>query len=237
MFSEMLQKMLNSTGQAAAMQRAMQMNKYIDNFYKNQAVQNIQPPANPNVQSFEKVLSASQKVNFGSLLLNPESLKVKAELAKPAEDTDTTPANIKSITNTNIPIINNGYTTPSKNQLTNMISEISEKHGVDEKLVKALIRQESGFNPKAKSKAGAMGLMQLMPATAKGLGVTDAYNPVQNVDGGVRYLKSMLEKYNGNVILALAAYNAGPGAVDKYDGVPPYKETQNYVKNILANYL
>ena len=98
MFSEMLQKMLNSTGQAAAMQRAMQMNKYIDNFYKNQAVQNIQPPANPNVQSFEKVLSASQKVNFGSLLLNPESLKVKAELAKPAEDTDTTPANIKSIT-------------------------------------------------------------------------------------------------------------------------------------------
>ena len=233
----MLQKMLNSTGQAAAMQRAMQMNKYIDNFYKNQAVQNIQPPANPNVQSFEKVLSASQKVNFGSLLLNPESLKVKAELAKPAENTDTTPANIKSITNTNIPIINNGYTTPSKNQLMNMISEISEKHGVDEKLVKALIRQESGFNPKAKSKAGAMGLMQLMPATAKGLGVTDAYNPVQNVDGGVRYLKSMLEKYNGNVILALAAYNAGPGAVDKYDGVPPYKETQNYVKNILANYL
>ena len=171
------------------------------------------------------------------MLLNPESLKVKAELAKPAEDTDTTPANIKSITNTNIPIINNGYTTPSKNQLMNMISEISEKHGVDEKLVKALIRQESGFNPKAKSKAGAMGLMQLMPATAKGLGVTDAYNPVQNVDGGVRYLKSMLEKYNGNVILALAAYNAGPGAVDKYDGVPPYKETQNYVKNILANYL
>ena len=118
-----------------------------------------------------------------------------------------------------------------------MVNNVARKHGVDEKLVQAVIKQESGFNPKAKSKVGAMGLMQLMPATAKSLGVKDPYNPQQNVEGGVKYLKSMLKKYNGNVILALAAYNAGPNAVDKYSGVPPYKETQNYVKNILANYL
>ena len=125
----------------------------------------------------------------------------------------------------------------TREQLGNIVSNISAKYNVDEKLVNAVIRQESGFNPKAKSKAGAMGLMQLMPATAKGLGVKDPYNPVQNIEGGVKYLSNLLKKYNGNIVLALAAYNAGSGAVDTYSGVPPYKETQNYVKSILANYL
>lgn len=124
-----------------------------------------------------------------------------------------------------------------KEEIDRLIEEYSAKNNLDKDFVKSVVRHESGFNVNATSKCGAMGLMQLMPATAKGLGVTDPYNPVQNVEGGVKYLKSMLNKYNGNVILALAAYNAGPGAVDKYDGVPPYGETQNYVKSILANYL
>lgn len=117
-----------------------------------------------------------------------------------------------------------------------LIETFSNKYGVDGDFIKAIIKQESGFNPKATSKKGAMGLMQLMPATAKSLGVKDAYNPSENIEGGVKLISNLLKTYNNNSELALAAYNAGPGAVKKYGGIPPYKETQNYVKNIMANY-
>lgn len=118
-----------------------------------------------------------------------------------------------------------------------VINQLSNKHGVDANLVNALVKQESAFNPEAVSSAGAQGLMQLMPATAKGLGVTDPMDPVQNLDGGIRYLKAKLAEHNGNIPLALASYNAGSGAVKKYGGIPPYAETQQYVKRILSNYL
>ena len=124
----------------------------------------------------------------------------------------------------------------SGNKINELINEYSAKNGLDEDFVKALIKQESSFDVNAKSKAGAMGLMQLMPMTAKGLGVENAYDAEQNIAGGTKYLKSLLSKYDGNKEMALAAYNAGPTAVAKYGGIPPYMETQNYVKNVLNTY-
>ena len=117
-----------------------------------------------------------------------------------------------------------------------MIREASQKWNVDESLIRAVIKQESGFDPKATSWCGAQGMMQLMPETAAGLGVKDAYDPQQNIMGGARYLRSLLDRFDGNISKALAGYNAGPGAVEKAGGIPPYQETQNYVANVLDNY-
>ncbi|MBS4177395.1 lytic transglycosylase domain-containing protein [Lederbergia citrea] len=117
-----------------------------------------------------------------------------------------------------------------------VIQKASEVYKLPEKLIKAIIKHESNFNPGLVSHAGASGLMQLMPATARGLGVTDIFDPGQNVMAGSKYLRNMLDKYEGNLVLALAAYNAGPGNVDKYGGIPPFKETQSYVKKVTGTY-
>lgn len=114
--------------------------------------------------------------------------------------------------------------------------EAAERHQVDPALVRAVIQTESNWNPAAVSRKGALGLMQLIPTTAQRFGANDAFSPKQNVDAGVRYLKTLLERYNGNLDLALAAYNAGEGAVDRAHGVPAYRETRNYVQRVQEAY-
>ncbi len=115
------------------------------------------------------------------------------------------------------------------------ITAAASKHGVDPALLAGLVKQESNFNPNAGSPAGAQGLTQLMPATAASLGVTNVHDPVQALDGGAKYLRQQLDRFDGDVARALAAYNAGPGAVERFGGVPPYAETQEYVRRVQAN--
>lgn len=117
-----------------------------------------------------------------------------------------------------------------------LVREAAERHQVDPALVRAVIQTESNWNPSAVSRKGALGLMQLIPTTAQRFGANDAFSPKQNVDAGVRYLKTLLERYNGNLDLALAAYNAGEGAVDRAHGVPAYRETRNYVQRVQEAY-
>ncbi len=124
--------------------------------------------------------------------------------------------------------------TVSTPSLTEMIRGAAERHGVPEQLISAVIRVESGFNARAVSRTGARGLMQLMPQTAAILGVRDSFDPVENIDGGVRHLRGLLERFGNDLPRVLAAYNAGEGAVNTYGGVPPYPETQSYVGRILS---
>lgn len=221
MFSEMIQGLLSSGGQANAMKRYQQVTNYINGVpakgEQTPKTSDIQLPNASSIQSFDKVLQSTAKAQFGTLLKNRGISSVDASI----------------YTNPNV----NFNKRATRDEIISMIDDTSAKYGVDAKLIKALVKQESGFNPTAKSKAGALGLMQLMPSTAKGLGVKDPLDAKQNVEGGVKYVKSLLNRFDGNIILALAAYNAGPNAVKKYNGIPPYKETQNYVKSILKNYL
>lgn len=121
-------------------------------------------------------------------------------------------------------------------QIDALVQSNSATWGVDPDLIRAVMANESGFNANATSSAGAQGLMQLMPETAASLGVTNPYDPEQNVWGGTRYLRSMLDRFGGDVTKAVAAYNAGPNAVESHNGVPPYAETQSYVENVLNSY-
>ncbi len=124
----------------------------------------------------------------------------------------------------------------SRWELTRKAERIANEENLDARLVKALIEVESGFNPRAVSHKGALGLMQLMPSTARRLGVGDPFDPEQNLRGGIRELRRLIDRYSGDIVLALAAYNAGEGAVARYGGVPPYRETRGYIDRILTIY-
>jgi soluble lytic murein transglycosylase-like protein len=121
-------------------------------------------------------------------------------------------------------------------KVVKQVKDIAPGYNMDTRLILAMIQQESNFNTKARSHKGAIGLMQLLPSTAKRFGVKDIHDPKQNIKGGIRYIRWLLKEYQGNVALALAGYNAGENAVNRYQGIPPYKETQNYVKRILKVY-
>jgi hypothetical protein len=133
------------------------------------------------------------------------------------------------------PVVLQPVSTPGLS-IDDFVNAASLKHGVDPALIQSVIRAESGFNPKAVSRKGAQGLMQLMPSTASRLGVANSLDPAANVDGGTQYLRQLLERYNNDLVRALAAYNAGPERVERYKGVPPYRETYNYISRIIADF-
>jgi soluble lytic murein transglycosylase-like protein len=171
------------------------------------------------------------RVNYGESAPVADATSTDAA-AKPGEASAEKPASAETSDNSTVATSVPARATVTNEQLDAIIEEAAAKHGVDSNLVRAVIKVESNFNPRAVSRKGAMGLMQLMPQTARSLQVANPFDARQNVDGGVRHLKSLLENFNGDVTKSVAAYNAGAGAVTRNGGVPPFAETQAYVRRI-----
>ena len=185
----------------------------------------------PHFRSFKfapvALISLFLFTNFTGLVFNQvyapsvQATEVQAASMPGAVESDYIPADVP---------------TSGDRELDLIIFRAGERHGVDPRFIHAVIWQESKYKVRARSHVGAQGLMQLMPPTDKRFGCLDAHDPAANIEAGTKYLRWLLKRFKGNVTLALAGYNAGEGSVDKYDGVPPYKETQNYVRIITGRY-
>lgn len=178
-------------------------------------------PVFKNVQSFEKTLAESEQAQ------NKSDVNNVSPQIQPTVENKTVESAEKS---------SNTKLGGAPDDIAAIIEDSAARYGVDVNLVNAIAKNESAYRTDAVSEAGAVGIMQLMPSTAAGLGVKDIYNPYDNIDGGTRYLRELLDTFDGDITSAVAAYNAGPQAVRAYGGVPPYSETQNYVNNVLADY-
>ncbi|MDP4085150.1 MAG: lytic transglycosylase domain-containing protein [Bacillota bacterium] len=203
-----------------------------------------------NIDNLKAILQLTALQNIGSTSTDNSStddssifqnflneLMAESGASDPTEtDSNTAGSPTATLATTSLPplsLLKSGSDSTNINQI---ITNAAKTFNIPTKLIASVIKQESNFNPMAVSGAGAAGLMQLMPETASSLGVNNVFDPQENVFAGSKYLKQMLEKYGNNVELALAAYNAGPGNVDKYGGIPPFEETQNYVRNITNLY-